>query len=339
MCDLRDIMMWWCANCKRQHKEVSGNVKPVDSTGSNNTNKMDERLTSMEEKLENIMNKINKLEDVGNILRETENGNVNGKHMNYADKLKTQIKYTKNETLILAPRNEEGTEVIDIIKNNINPKELGIGVKKIKKTGDGKVPITCGDKKDVLALKNKVESELGNQINTRISQKRRPQLRIIKVPDEYIRNKEQLKECILKQNDLKTNTTELKIVAVLRNNCAIIEVDYQIYKTIMQSGKLKIGWSICRVYEQFNVYRCYKCNGYNHSAKQCNNAASCGKCASNEHNTKQCTEKEEKCINCVIRNKKFNLQLDTKHTVFNKECCVYVQKMGQAINNTKYEEE
>lgn len=45
------------------------------------------------------------------------------------------------------------------------------------------------------------------------------------------------------------------------------------------------------------IHRCFKCNGYNHSAKFCKNEFSCPRCGEN-HEVKDCQSRDLRCVNC-----------------------------------------
>lgn len=70
-----------------------------------------------------------------------------------------------------------------------------------------------------------------------------------------------------------------------------------------------------------------KCCRYNHIAKNCKyEKIVCRKC-SESHTISECKSADFKCINCDTANKKYGLQLDTKHRVDDNKCDVKKKKL------------
>lgn len=105
----------------------------------------------------------------------------------------------------------------------------------------------------------------------------------------------------------------------------------------MKSEKLYIGWQRCRIYEDFNLSRCYKCCGYGHSAKKCANAARCQYCAGN-HDGLTCKDKDNKrCANCLLANEKYKTEKNIAHYAFEENQCESYQYLKKrVISQTDY---
>lgn len=76
-------------------------------------------------------------------------------------------------------------------------------------------------------------------------------------------------------------------------------------KTLVKDG-LRIGSVIFRCeppLPRFLPVRCFKCQKFNHTSRQCQNEQKCGKCGENDHRTKDCKKERElyKCANCGQR--------------------------------------
>lgn len=80
--------------------------------------------------------------------------------------------------------------------------------------------------------------------------------------------------------------------------------------------------------------RCYRCNGFHHLASKCALQTDiCPRC-SQTHNLRDCKSQELCCINCSNFNKgNKNSAVDTKHTVWDKNCHVYQQNLAKFKNN------
>lgn len=104
---------------------------------------------------------------------------------------------------------------------------------------------------------------------------------------------------------------------------AIIEINKDTFQTVTNIGKLKIGWSICSVYEHVDLIRCFKCYSFHHMADKCSKSAICSKCGENDHNTESWNKTSPRCINCVTANANFGFTLPTNHSIFDKMCPVF----------------
>jgi hypothetical protein len=118
------------------------------------------------------------------------------------------------------------------------------------------------------------------------------------------------------ESDMSEDDKKFDVVAVkpIRSNSAVfratIRVSNVIRSVIANHGdRLFVGTqTICRVWDNFYVSRCYKCQQFGHMAQnkegvKCANAAVCGHCAG-QHETRECGHKPEysrssaSCINC-----------------------------------------
>jgi hypothetical protein len=128
----------------------------------------------------------------------------------------------------------------------------------------------------------------------------------------------------MKQNELEPNKSEMSILyktKVLNKRFnMIIEVNEYVYNKLSNADQeIFVGWYRCKLYDDFGVIRCFKCNRYGHLVKNCNYNQTCGICSGN-HSYKQCESNIKKCINCVSANEKLNLDLTTDHEVWNIGC-------------------
>lgn len=91
----------------------------------------------------------------------------------------------------------------------------------------------------------------------------------------------------------------------------------------------------CPVREIIDVLRCFNCNGYHHSAKNCELPISCPKCSEN-HTFELCKSENLRCINCVKSNEKLKKNLKTNHSAMDSSCPVYQRFANVRRNQTDY---
>ncbi len=92
---------------------------------------------------------------------------------------------------------------------------------------------------------------------------------------------------------------------------------------------------MCRLSEDLNVFRYFKCNAYNHKQSNCINKLSCKVCAG-KHHSAMCRAKIEMCVNGKTANDKFGVKLKTNHTETSERCSVYVKKLEAVRRQIKY---
>jgi hypothetical protein len=72
-------------------------------------------------------------------------------------------------------------------------------------------------------------------------------------------------EKIINQNELDKQKSEMEIIyrSKISNKrfSIILESNELVYKRLI-AGEVYIGWSRCKAYEEFGVFRCYKCKEY-----------------------------------------------------------------------------
>lgn len=257
----------------------------------------------------------------------------------YADKLKNR----ESQTLVIRPRAkdaQDGTKTRKEVKTVVDPCELGIGIAKLKGIRDGGIAVSCENDGDRRILKNEVERKLGQQYEVKEVSKWKPRLKVVGIEEDL--PEEDLKQCIIKQNSFIRNDSDLKIKVVKKTKSgfmAILEVDAELFRSIMDHGKLKIKWNICKVFECLDILRCYQCLGFNHKSVDCRsvkgNVQVCAACGG-DHKERDCKSKEMRCINCVRANEKLGLKLDINHKAFDRECTVLMKQLERRRERIDY---
>lgn len=275
----------------------------------------------------NLNEKFEKLSDKVAVAATTEN-RANGVSTN-AQSYAAVAKKNRN-VFIVRPKqsNAETKTTRDKVKKNVNP--VVSGVVSMENISNGGVVVVCNSEENMNKLKAATEKKLGNEFTVDFAKKRMPKIKIVGMSEKL--SNEDICESIRGQNHW-VGENVFKIVNVYsvkdKYYSAILEVDAQMFEACMREKYITVGWESCKVYEHVNVLMCLKCCGYNHKAKDCNGKEACGRC-SGSHKTAECTSQAEKCINCVLANKKFNMKLDVNHHVSSSECKVRKRKIDIA---------
>lgn len=93
--------------------------------------------------------------------------------------------------------------------------------------------------------------------------------------------------------DIISNSSEIKLLSITptKKNDSIyqaVQLDLVTFQRFMNFGHLLIGLESCSIFDAIDVTRCYKCNEFNHSFKQCKSLSSVCPLCSGMHNLKKC---------------------------------------------------
>ena len=269
----------------------------------------------------------------------------------YAEVLKSQTERRSNEqrwkeepkqyNIIVKAKNKQSPDYIKtLIKSKINPTEIKVGVSTLKPLRNGNLLIQSASKSDADVICSNINNKCGDELEASGAKLRNPRLIIYNVPDEI--QIENASEAIMHQNtelDLKdTDIVPKFLFKDKRNdNNLVIEVNSETRKKLL-GRKIKIGWNMCTNEDYIKVNRCFKCNKFNHRAKDCTGEITCPFCAGN-HNMRECTATKEqfRCINCInFNNYNSNSPIDDHHSALDKDCSSYKVLLKKYILNTNY---
>lgn len=164
-----------------------------------------------------------------------------------------------------------------------------------------------------------------------------PRIRITGISEDYTRDT--LLDCLVKLNSsVFLSDSECKIISFLPTKKnkevfqAVLQIDKSTYERAIDRGHLLVGYDSCRVYEAVEVFRCYRCNTYNHSSKSCSSPVSCPRC-SGPHDVKHCTSTALTCSNCTKLNNG-DSSVSVNHAVWDiGKCTAYIQVCNKLRND------
>lgn len=225
------------------------------------------------------------------------------------------------------------------VKRQVDPAELGIGIKNMKETKDGAVIIKVRNEEEANKLKSSLEPKIRADYQTTVPIKKNPRFKIVGIEEQY--DEETFISKLKQQNPEAIGIkSEIKIIVMkkmVKTFLAIIECDPSTFSRVMSGneGRLFIGCRSCRCFEYIQVFRCYKCNKYGHKASDCKGQKTCGRCGNSDHETKDC-KLEPECINCRLHNDINQLNLSTSHTSFDIKCATYLRYQERERQKIQY---
>ena len=210
----------------------------------------------------------------------------------------TYAEITKSDKLINIPgiviqfnNCYDSNETKKTLKQGFNPADYDIKVNSVSMLSKGKLPIKCYSQEDSTKLQQHLANIFKEKIYITEEKLARPKVKIVGDCEDL--SLEELQTTIIEK---KFNSLDNPVIDILhkkrtkRNNAWIIfaEVDKDTYDVIAHNKSIYIGWTCCKVYDDFNVMRCYKCCQFGHTSKVCNLEEICHLCAKNHNKDTPC---------------------------------------------------
>lgn len=244
------------------------------------------------------------------------------------------------KTIIEPNKTMTSEQTKQIIKENIDPVNLGLSIRHLKKIKDGKVLIESSNKQDMEKITKEINSKCKNDLKAYIGNKKWPRMIVYNLPEEV--TLENASEIIGKQNtEIVTNKNDIipkKIFLNKRRNIRnlILEVNPSLRKYFLFHG-IKVMWNLCRAMDYVSIFRCFHCNSLTRHNEECKNRLACPVCA-DEHRIQDCPRIKEQCNNCLNYNKncKSDKKHDTNHSSLSRNCPVYLMIVNRVKQNIDY---
>ena len=270
-----------------------------------------------------------------------------------ARKVKPVRSRQQEAPLILAPLLKDAeTSIADIANADI---DVGFTkVSRVRKTKSGNVMVVASSQSDREALKQRLlaSSTLSAKYKIREPRQSNPRLVISNISPVAYKDDVQLKNDIYGRNEhINSKFSREDFQSAFRilyhpkndrygNKSVVIDVPPQL-RTCILSEPLYLAWQIAEVSDYLYVVRCYKCQRYGHSSRNCNHNEYCSSCGENDHNYKTCPVKNEPnkhcCINCWRYNQTNPTKLrQTNHTAVSSDCPELRHAKELAFNSTNY---
>lgn len=301
----------------------------------------------LEEKVEYLNEKlhVNQIQDLNSrtfsqVVKVTKN---TGNHEDSAKaEIRPEVNYYNENCVFIKPNKKQDTrKTKEEIMKYVDPKDLKVGIQKVFNLRDGGVKIQYKNKEDLENFKRAATEKMGNSYELKTLNKKAPKIKIIGLEQNY--SKEALTECIRSQNNTIQENSKIEIIVVKKMKTkymAIIELDPNSFKSVMESGVLIIDLTVCTVFEHIDLLRCFKCTGYHHTNKFCRNSSSlCIRCGLDGHLANNCftDEKDFCCPNCSEVNKNYQQNFSINHGPFNRECGIFKKKAEIEKRRIAYE--
>lgn len=199
----------------------------------------------------------------------------------------------------------------------------------------------CVKTKDVAALshvKKKIEDKLGSDCTIKEPVLKEPRIKIVGDFSPDLSDNE-IMDCLTRQNDFIMENAKIEVVKIKKRAdyvCVIIKTDESTFKQMIKARKVKIQFSVCQIFEDIELIRCYKCSRMGHFMDNCPSASTiCPNCTE-AHEQRKCHNKYFKCINCAEMNHKMGTNESTDHASWSFLCPYVKRNWNKRKNRTVY---
>lgn len=170
----------------------------------------------------------------------------------------------------------------------------------------------------------------------KLTELRKPKIKIVGMSEEL--SSEEIIRKLKAQNELLKHS-ELKIVhkyvGLKGFHSAVLEVEIDIFSKLMEAGRVFVDFDSCRVVEDLQVMRCFKCCQFYHKGRDCKNKLACHNCGK-EHETANCDHQDKNCVNCKLAVETYKVSLDTNHSAYDRNCPMFKRKLAIARRRVSY---
>ncbi|KAK9718499.1 Endonuclease-reverse transcriptase [Popillia japonica] len=195
-------------------------------------------------------------------------------------------------------KTEEDLEQGRTVKERVDPEEVGVKVKAIKRTAKGDLMLEVdGDLRKANDLKQATSNKINNEV------KIANRMVTVHVMDiDAATTGEEVELAMRRMGIQDDKQTAVKAMRPGRDGSqtAIVQVNRAKANLLVKAGRIRIGWVNCRVRERVAVTRCYKCLEFGHMGKECkgpDRSDLCVNCHQPGHKAKEC-EGRHYCLSC-----------------------------------------
>lgn len=245
--------------------------------------------------------------------------------------------------LVAAREDQKKAEATDEVKQTISTQKQ-IYAENIKTKHNGTAVVKFRNTEELEKAQTILREKLYKDFIVWKPKLDKPKIKIVGIQDvEYTRD--QLKEEIFSKN-LDTGDSfdilHTYINKFKKTLSVIAEVSAPTYTKIMGSLRIYLRWQKCKVYDDMDINRCFKCSryGHNNSGGKCKNTQSCKFCAG-EHDAKDCPSRADKgkhtCTNCKYVCEKYREKVNFNHAADDTKCCTFYKRLLKSrIAKTDY---
>ena len=107
-----------------------------------------------------------------------------GKVKLYSEIVKGKTTQKVYKLIVISRDNQTADTIKEMLKSQINPTTIKVGIRSIRTLRDGRVQIERGSNQEAETLTNSIRNKIGDKLETNIQRPRKPRLKIENIPEE-----------------------------------------------------------------------------------------------------------------------------------------------------------
>ena len=116
----------------------------------------------------------------------------------YSEALRGKVKHTHHKLTVSSKESKSADTIKEILKSNINPTEIKVGINALKTLINGKVQIEAQNKEDIDKLTKDINEKCGDKLTVSVRKLRNPRLVIYDIPEDI--TTQNIEDTIIAQN-------------------------------------------------------------------------------------------------------------------------------------------
>lgn len=215
------------------------------------------------------------------------------------DNKQIKMKKHKEDALLVSMKDKSYADLLKTLKEKVNPSEIGVDIKDIRKTRTGDVLLTV---RNGSASAENLTKEIEKKVpGAKTYLKTRKKVIHLKGLEEVVTEKE-ISEALCKALTTKAENVDVRALRPAygnKKNVTIVTSEVEANK-LLEMETIKIGWVKCKIQERKKETKCYRCWQYGHTKEQCvgpDRQMLCLKCSKEGHRATDC-KNNAYCIFC-----------------------------------------
>lgn len=260
------------------------------------------------------------------------------------EELRTRATYAQvtaqKELLISGKGGESAQKIQQILRKEVNPAHLRVGVARMVTLGDNRVKVCCANEQQAKQMGEKIRGTTDLQVREECGL-RDPRIKLRRMPTGQ-GDRERAKD-IMAQNDpiRRAYGSEAELAGEMKTERRlrrreegledlVVRVGPKLYRLII-GNPIYHGFEVTWPEEDIAPTQCFKSTRLGHIARNCQDRSRCRRCGRADHVVRECKESNPKCISCTEAHMK-----DVEHLTGSRRCETWLRRADALRKRTKY---